>query len=252
MLDWFIWNGEYCTDHGMHALTLPSMTVPKERVTYTDIPGRGGSLTQLQGSNIYDDLTLSCGCVIDDPFPLVGAETVDLIAEIAGWLKGSGTITFANRDNGFYYARVDNQIPFDKVLRGNPHRAFNVQFRCKPYFYLLDGQEPETFTERTHVINNPGNIQSEPLLRIEGTGDCEIICGESAMLIDFGNDLNYIILDCEARVAYTGAADDAEDPYQIRGTRVRGGWFTLPTGTSQFVTVGNIASVTMTPRWRCI
>ena len=257
MIDWFIWNGEYCTDYGMHALTQPTITVPKERVTYTDIPGRGGSLTTLQGSNIYDDLTLSCSCVIDDPFPMEGAETIDLIARIAGWLKGSGTVTFANRDNGFYFARIDNQIPFSKIVRGNPHLSFNVQFRCKPYFYLFDGQDPITFTTSTIVLDNPGNIQSEPLIRIEGSGECTIMFGdEETMLINLGdNDLTYLILDCEAKVAYTGLQGDPLDPYQIRGTRVTGEWFTLGTGRSIFSvtsTSGSITSVTIVPRWRCI
>lgn len=252
MLDWFIWNGEYCTDHGMHAMTQPTIIVPKERVTYVNIPGRGGSLTTLEGSNIYDDISLSCNCLIEDPFPVIGVEKTDLISEIAAWLKGSGTVTFANRDNGFYYARIDNQLPFDKIVRGNPHMAFPVQFRCKPFFYLFEGQESETFTESIHELDNPGNIPSEPLIRIEGSGTCTIMCGGSTMLIDLGNNLTYIILDCEAKVAYTGEQGSALDPYQIRGTRVTGEWFTIPAGISQFVSSGGVTSVTLTPRWRCI
>ena len=58
MKDWFEWNGVRCTDHGVHVLELPPPTIPNERVTYTDIPGRPGSLTTLEGDDVYEDITL--------------------------------------------------------------------------------------------------------------------------------------------------------------------------------------------------
>ena len=124
--DWFEWNGVRCTDYGIYVTEQPPPTIPEERVTFTNIPGRSGALTTLEGDYVYEDMVLKATCVISDP---------DRIPEIAGWLRGSGTVTFANRDGGFYYARVTNQIPFEKILRGNPHRAFAVNFRCKPFFY---------------------------------------------------------------------------------------------------------------------
>ncbi len=91
-----------------------------------DLPGKPGSLTTLEGDDVYDDLTLTATCFIRDPA---------LIPSIAAWLKGGGTVTFANRPGGFYHARVSNQIPFEKILRGNPHRSFAVNFRCSPPFW---------------------------------------------------------------------------------------------------------------------
>ena len=125
MNDWFIWNGARCTEYGMHVLELPPPTIPAERVTFTNVPGRPGSLTMLEGEDVYEDLVLTAQCVLPDPTK---------IPAIAAWLRGSGTVTFANRQGGFYYARVVNQIPFEKILRGNPHRSFAVNFRCKPFW----------------------------------------------------------------------------------------------------------------------
>ena len=97
MKDWFEWNGVRYTDHGIHVLEQPPPTIAKERVTYTDIPGRPGSLTTLEGDDVYEDVTLTAKCMVADP---------DAIPAIAGWLKGGGTVTFANREGGFYYARI--------------------------------------------------------------------------------------------------------------------------------------------------
>ena len=126
MNDWFEWNGTRCTEHGIYVQEQPPITIPQERSKQTTIPGRPGSLTILEGDDVYDDLTLTTTCFIRDPA---------LIPPIAGWLKGGGTVTFANRPGRFYHARVSNQIPFEKILRGNPHRSFAVNFRCSPPFW---------------------------------------------------------------------------------------------------------------------
>jgi hypothetical protein len=57
------------------------------------------------------------------------------LSEICGWLKGGGEVTFANRRTVFYKARIINQFSFEKILRGNPHCSFAVNFRCQPFLY---------------------------------------------------------------------------------------------------------------------
>ena len=107
--DWFEWNGVRCTAHGIRVSEQPPISVPAERATFTNVPGRSGSLTTLQGDDVYDDIVMTATCFIQD---------ATRIAEIAAWLKGSGTITFANRLGGYYQARIVNQIDFEKILRG--------------------------------------------------------------------------------------------------------------------------------------
>ena len=129
MKDYFIWNGVDCRTYGIHVSEQPPITLPAERSTQTNVPGRPGSLTTLEGDDVYDDLTLTATCVVRDPAR---------IPEIAAWLKGAGAVTFANRPGGFYYARIANQIPFEKILRGNPHCSFAVNFRCSPPFWYFE------------------------------------------------------------------------------------------------------------------
>ena len=40
MNDWFEWNGVKCTDYGIYVTEQPPSTIPEERVTFTNIPGR--------------------------------------------------------------------------------------------------------------------------------------------------------------------------------------------------------------------
>ena len=67
MNDWFEWNGVKCTDYGIYVTEQPPSTIPEERVTFTNIPGRSGSLTTLEGDYVYEDLVLTATCVISDP-----------------------------------------------------------------------------------------------------------------------------------------------------------------------------------------
>jgi hypothetical protein len=48
MTDYFIWNGVDCRTKGIHVSELPPITIPLERSKQTNVPGRPGSLTQLE------------------------------------------------------------------------------------------------------------------------------------------------------------------------------------------------------------
>ena len=136
MNDWFSWNGVKCTEYGIHVLEQPPITIPAERATFTNIPGRPGSLTTLEGDDVYDDLILTAQCMISDP---------SNIRTIATYLKGSGKVAFANRPGGFYFARIVNQIPFEK-------RNFPSSF-ADAFDMLMkkNGDTRETIAEKLNV-----------------------------------------------------------------------------------------------------
>lgn len=258
-IDWFKWNGVKCTDYGMHVLQQPTITRAAERVSNETIPGRSGSLTLTEGEEgdyIYDDINLSCVCVIDDPYMIENGVNVSRIAKISGWLKGDGTVIFANRQEGYYKARITNQIQFAQIVQGNPHRSFSVQFRCNPSLYLTDGETPITSTTSPVSLANSGNIYSLPLIKVTPNASTEesatIMCGSSTMIINSFKEISYILIDSEAKIAYTGQVGSASDPVKLLGTRVIGNWLKIPEGNSLITYTGNVKSIEITPRWRCV
>lgn len=230
MKDWFEWNGVRCTDHGVHVLELPPPTIPNERVTYTDIPGRPGSLTTLEGDDVYEDITLTAKCMIADP---------DGIPAVAAWLKGGGTVTFANREGGFYYARIANQIPFEKILRGNPHRSFSVNFRCKPFWYENPG-EPVTLTTPSNVLVNPGSVYSEPVIVVNGNGDITLTINDE--FIELESIDGGITLNSEIREAYKMDT--------LLNEHMDGEFPRLKPGNNLISWTGEVSSVVIQPNWR--
>ena len=257
-IDWFEWNGVKCTasPYNMHVLSQPNIVSPLERIEQVTIPGRSGTLTLAEGDNIYDDIALSCSCVIDDPNSASNDTLMSRISAITGWLKGSGTVKFATRPGGYYKGRIANQISFEKAVQGNPHRLFSVQFHCEPFFYYDSGKT--AITDVSGLITNPGNIPSQPLITLskasgKDEGTIMLLNGNTMIVTFAGEDLetlDSITLDCEAKVAYTGNGT-AISPYVLRGTRVQGDWITIPSG-SQYISISDIGGISIIPRWRSI
>lgn len=236
MNNWFEWNGVKCTDYGIYVTEQPPPTIPEERITFTEVPGRSGSLTTLEGDYVYEDMVLTATCVISDP---------DRIPEIAGWLRGSGTVTFANRDDGFYYARIINQIPFEKILRGNPHRTFTVNFRCKPFWYEADvpvkNIQPASGSSSGYVtMQNPGNVPSEPIITVTGNG--EITLFVDMTIVELSDVNGEITIDSMLQEAYSGMTP--------MNSCMSGDFPTLPPGNSTISWTGNVTYLKVQPNWR--
>lgn len=230
MNDWFEWNGVKCTQHGIRVSELPPPTIPSERVIYTNVPGRPGSLTILEGEDVYEDVVLTAQCFLADPAK---------IPAIAAWLKGSGKVAFANRRGGFYYARVVNQISFEKILRGNPHRSFAVNFRCKPFWYQSD-VESVTLTASTSTVTNPGSVYSEPVITVYGSGDITLMVG--AAIVELEGISGNITLDSELREAYSGTTS-------LNGA-MSGEFPVLKPGQNVISWSGGVTKVEVKPNWR--
>ena len=230
MNDWFEWNGVRCTDLGIHVEEQPPLTLASERATFTNAPGRPGSLTTLEGDDVYDDMILTANCFIT---------SIDNYEDIAAYLKGSGKVTFATRPEGFYYARIVNQISFDRILRGNPHRSFAVNFRCKPFWYP-ESVAAITLTSSTSFVNNPGNVYSEPVITVRGSGEITLMVGTT--IVELSDISGSITLNSELKDAYTGVF--------TANSKMSGEFPVLQPGSNAVSWSGNVSSVEIMPNWR--
>ena len=231
MRDWFEWNGVRSTDLGIRVTELPPITLPAERVSFVNVPGRAGSLTVLENEDVYDDLLLTATCVV---------QNTEQLDEIAAYLKGSGKVSFANREEGYYFARIVNQIPFEKILRGNPHRQFAVTFRCKPFFYL-DDSPTYTLTKMT-FLTNPGAVRAEPVITVYGSGDITLMVGMT--IVELTGVNGSITLDTPRMEAYSGNVS--------ANMKVSGEYPMLGAGATAISWSGNVSRVTVQPNWRTL
>ena len=230
MNDWFLWKGQRCTAYGIHVLEQPPITIPAERATFTNVPGRPGSLTTLEGDDVYDDLILTAQCMISD---------LSNIRTIASYLKGSWKVAFANRPGGFYSARIVNQIPFEKILRGNPHRSFAVNFRCKPFWYQ-ENVPTITLVDSGKFITNPGTVASEPVVTVYGSGNITLMVGMT--IIELENIDGSITLDTPLQEAYQNL--------DSLNSRMSGDFPILLPGQNAISWTGNVSRVVIQLNWR--
>ncbi len=229
MQDYFIWNGVDCRQYGIHVSEQPPITIPLERSTQTTVPGRPGSLTTLQGEDVYDDLVLTVQCFISDPAQ---------IPAIAGWLKGGGTVTFANRTGGHYNARIANQISFESVLRGNPYRTFSVNFRCFPFWYA-DGIANISVTESGTVITNPGSVYSEPIIWVYAYGDVTLMIGTT--IVELTGVYEGVVVDSVVKECYAEV---------LRNDHMNGDFPVLKPGANAISWIGDVSRIVIQPNWR--
>ena len=230
MNDWFEWNGVRSTEYGVHVLEQPVLTLPNERATFVDVPGRSGSRTVLEGESVYDDLVLTAQCIV---------ENTERYEEIAAFLKGSGRVTFANRPEGYYEARIVNQIPFEKILRGNPHRSFAVNFRCKPFWYA-ESVPTITVTKSGTFVTNPGNIYAEPKITVVGSGSITLMV--ALTIIELEGIAGNITLNSALQEAYSGTTS--------MNSAMSGEFPILYPGANAISWTGNVSKVVIEPRWR--
>ena len=156
-------------------------------------------------------------------------------------IRCSGRVTFANREGGFYYVRIVNQIPFEKLLRGNPHRSFSVNFRCKPFWYL-SGVEPIVLTTGTGVFANPGSIASEPVITVYGSGDITLMIG--SQMVELKGIEGSITLNTKLQEANSGTTS--------MNSAVDGAFPTQPPGTVPYAWVRSVSHIELQPNWRSL
>lgn len=235
MNDYIIYNGTNSHDVADLVITeLPEMVIPEERVTFTDVPGLSGSLTQTQGTDVYHDRTLAVECYLRQP-------TADNIDKVAAYFRGAGKLYLPNRPDGYYEARVINQISFRKILRGRSPRSFTVNFRCKPLFRLYSGETDQTIATSGASITNPSTVQAKPKITIAGSGDVTLMVG-GTQIVELTGIEEGIVLDSEIQEAYWGET--------LQNSRMSGPFPTLKPGpTAISWSGGTVTSVKITPRW---
>lgn len=203
---WFEWKGHSSLEFGIVVLNLPPFQTPKERYDQIKIPGRPGSFTYLEGEDIYENRMLTITCIIDDPNPY------NRILQISKWLRGASVLRLSTNPDQVYEARIINQISFDKVVRGNPHRSFQITFDASPFAYLADTAADTKFVENDSATidldemytiidddTNNGSVASHPIITVSFY---------DVNQIDYGSQSPTVLHDMVSSITIANAYED--------------------------------------------
>ena len=154
------------------------------------------------------------------------------------------------------FTDFDNEIEFDylKLSRyyadlvditysknGKSRWLVNVKLRFNPFRYTTENTETKLTTRGT--INNIGNVFSEPIIEIEGSGEVSLTIGVQSMFLNLDSKA---IIDCRHR------KQNVYDKNKVvkNSIRKKGGFFEIPPGLQGVATNGNVTSIKIKGNWR--
>ncbi|WP_330655643.1 distal tail protein Dit [Clostridium tyrobutyricum] len=178
-------------DFGIIISKRPSIPSPKRRVTYIEIPDKSSNLKFDEGT--FEDITILVECGVN-----LKANLADKIDEIKAWIinTGESDLIFSFQPDKKYIAQVVNMIDFKQVLKHTSR--FPIIFNCKPFKYSVE-ENIITITKNNSTIYNKGTFQSEPVIKVYGSGDIKLKINEDEVTIkkvDGYVTIDSVLKDC--------------------------------------------------------
>lgn len=229
----FIYNGKKSSDFNCDVFRIKSDSATKRAIETIDIPGRSGAM--IVDQRRYENVSVEYYCT----FHGENADS-DCNAMMNFLLSQTGyqKLVDSEHPGEFYKAFVENDI--DPTLTSDRGLyKFELVFSRKPQRYLSSGETTSVLTT-SGTIKNPTRFNSQPLLKVYGTGALGI--GSQTITITAADEYTYI--DCEMMDAYKGATNKNEY-IQLSGHNFP----VLSPGVNNIVLGSGITRVEITPRW---
>lgn len=223
-------------DFGVYVINRPTVTSPKRKVDYVDVPGRSGTLKY--DSNAYEDITISVECGIVNRGDTSGIYYN--IEDIKAWLFGVGesTLVFSYMGDRYYLAQVVNQLDFN--ISYKRVGEFVIVFNCKPFQFAFDNSKITIENNNTNIIN-AGSVCSKPIIEVFGSRDINLSVNEKN--IQLFKISNKIILNSEIQDAY-------DNDFKNLNSKVLGSFLDFEVGNNIIKWEGNVTKLRITPNWR--
>lgn len=180
-----IFNNICSEEIGIIVVEGPPEILAQEEYEEIEVEGRNGNLIVNKGT--YKD--------IEKEFLLT---TIDLDLDIGIIIEKIKKWLFEIKDNKLLYA-IDNKynivkkviIEEDIKTSFEEYGDFKIKFLCEPFYYKLN-EKPITLTTQGNVYND-GDFESEPCIKIYGTGDIQLTIGSTTLQIN--NVVDSVTLD---------------------------------------------------------
>lgn len=173
---------------GLIICSEPTISSSALRIKETTIDGRDGTIVEKLG---YKSYTKSVE---------IGLKKDADVNKIISYFSGEGDLIFNNEKDKVYKGAIYEQINLERLLK---FKKGTVIFYCQPFKYRKD----DTFVNVSTSIENEGNTESKPVIRIEKGAETsiEITIGGVRFKYTFSTNDTYVEIDCEEMtVLYEG------------------------------------------------
>lgn len=239
MEPYFVYNGKDSRDMGLWVKSYPSIVRPAERFQEITIPGRPGSLTLLEGIDVFEPYIREVQIIVKPDAD---------IHDIMRWLVGRGIVNFGNEPDLMQKARVYDEVNFQREIVSL--RSATVRFLCDPFkSSIFDTAIIEVdVSSSPYTLKGCGDVIAYPTFELTGTGNCSLFVGTTEIALT-GLDNETAVIDCESKTAYKTVFDGLTS--HIENIVTYGDFATLSNNESTLIAWSEgVSGLVIHPNWR--
>ena len=204
---------------------------PQPEYERVEIEGRNGDLLLEKGK--YSNVTVKYPAVIYKDFVKNYMKLRSFMLSRNGYKRLEDSFNPDKFRIGRFTDKITPKYPYDLSMG-----AFELNFYCKPQWFLKSGEEAIEIREETELMN-PTLFTSLPKYRVYGSGTFSV--NDVTVTVNEGAT-NYVDIDCDIMDSYEGQINR-------NGIVIReGGWPVLKDGVNHII-VNGIEKLELYPRW---
>lgn len=208
--------------------------IPTANFTYDEIEIDGGE--NLTIKNGFTDIEFKINfAYFADP-----EEYLSKKQRIDSWLLSNINKYLIYSLDNFVAYRVKKIVIDNTTTTSRTVRHFTVTFTCTGLKYLTTGLNTLELTSSGTELNNFGNYESKPLLKIYGSGNITININRNSFNIK--NVSSYVIVDSELKECYKDSTN--------MGKNMTGDYPIFLIGKNTVSWTGTVTKIELMPRWR--
>lgn len=220
-----------CKDYGVFVSDAGIYASPEPDYTSYEIAGRNGDLHINNGR--YKNVDIMYQAFIAHEFEDRFVPFRSAILSQDGYVRIEDDFKQDMYRLGRLKSGIEGKI---KLARGIG--TFELEFDCKPQWYLKSGEQETAFTKNGSILN-PTVFPSKPLIRVYGKGTVTV--GTNVFVINTAGT-EFIEIDTDSKQAYEGTAN--------RNSNIKvNQWGSLTSGNNTITFGTGITKVTVKPRW---
>lgn len=228
-----IWNNIDSNDLGIVIEKVPDLNRPARKFQTFEVPGRNGLIIEQQDA--WDNIERKYKIWFSD---VDNSNAVYKSKQIASWLyttKGYGRLKDSFETDIYRLAYFNGPINIENYLM--TYGMCEISFICRPERFTNNGYE---WVQNVANIDNPTSFDAKPLIKVEGSGNCNFSIGGQVVYITGLTD--YIYIDCDSMDCY-------RQPNENMNSKVTGDFPVIKPGTNAVTKTPGIAALRIRPNF---
>lgn len=235
---YFIKFNEISSENLFKIRKAPTKVMANKKIELYSMNTIDGNVYKDYGTYEAYDLELEC--------IMIGNYSIENIQKVKEmFIEREGKLEFSDEEGVYYKARLNNIIPFDEISLVSGE--FPLSFSVFPKAYLIQG-DTEIQVQNNDILTNLGNVESEPLIIVNGaTGELKIkvVNGTLEQEMNFRElDGSSFTIDCYLEDCYGENKENFNKNMTLDSDFIK-----LYKGDNQIILEPSGANIKIKPRW---